>query len=177
MPKQKINLTKMSELIQEGKSPKELAQFFHCSAVAISKAKKKLGLTIVNTLTPETTNKIIESDLDLMARMRKLTQTINQQLEKAEADVLTTTGAEKRAFQEIVIKLASEGRKQVQTILEIGEVWLSHKAFSEFREETLGYIDQMAPGAREIIMQRLEQRQMLRKMPQAQGKRKRKMKG
>jgi hypothetical protein len=162
MAKKKIDLTQLDQLIKDGKSAKEVQEFFRVSPVAIWKARKRLGLTIAKTLTPETTQRIIEGDLDFLGRMRKLTQTINDQLKKAEADVLTSTGAEKRAFQEIVIKLASEGRKQIETVLHVAQIWYSHRALADFMEETSDYLDDLSPGFRKRVMEGLQQRHALR---------------
>jgi hypothetical protein len=162
MAPKKIDLAKLDELIKAGKSPKEIAEFFQCSEVAIWKARKKLGLAIASTLTPEATNKIIESDLDLMARMRKLTQVVNEQLKEAEKDILNATGPEKRAIQEVLIKVASEGRKQVETILHIGQIWYTHRAYADFLEETSDYLDRISPGAKQRILEGLQERQALR---------------
>lgn len=162
MGRNRIDLEKLHELLRSGKSLKEIAVFFGTSPVGVWKARKRLKVNIVKNLTPQTTQKIIESDLDLMARMRTLTQVINQQLEEAQKDILKATGAEKRAIQEVVVKLASEARKQIETILHIGQIWYSHKGYAEFREEVLAYLDQMSPGARARILRGLEEKQALR---------------
>jgi len=170
MPQRKVDLTKLDQLIKAGKSPKEIAEFFHVSEVAVWKARKKLGLTIVSTLTPEATNKIIESDLDLIARMRKLVQVVNEQLKEAEKDILKATGQEKRSTQELLIKIVSEARKQVETVLHVGQVWYTHQAYGDFLEEVSNYIDQMSPGAKQRILEGLQKRQALRSSLQSRKK-------
>lgn len=159
MGRNKIDLEKLHELLRNGKSLKEIAVFFGTSPVGVWKARKRLKVNIVKNLTPEATHKIIESDLDLMARMRTLSQVVNQQLEEAQKDILKATEPkEKRAIQEVLVKLAGEARKQVQTVLEIGQIWYSHKAYAEFREGLLDYLEQMSPGARARIMRGLEEK-------------------
>lgn len=170
MAKSKIDLAKLDQLIKAGKSPKELAEFFQCSEVAIWKARKKLGLAIANTLTPQTTQKIIEGDLDLMTRMKTLTRVVNEELEETQKDISKATGAEKRATQEVLIKIVSEARKQMETILHIGQIWYTHQAYADFLEETSAYLDEMSPGARKRILEGLQERQALRSSLQLRKK-------
>ena len=170
MPQKKVDLVKLNELIKAGKSPKEIAEFFQCSQVAIWKSRKKLGLAIANNLTPEATNKIIEGDLDLMTKMKRLSRVVNEQLEEVQKDISEVTGGEKRAAQEVLIKIASEARKQIETVLHIGQVWYTHQGYADFVEEVSSYLDAMSPGAKQIILDGLLQRQALRSSLQLRKK-------
>lgn len=162
MPKSKIDLVKMDELLRANKSPKEIAEFFHVSEVAVWKARKKLSTAVVRNVALESAHKIVQNDLDIMAQMRAASTVINEQLEEAKKDILNTNGAEKRSTQQIMIKLAAEVRKQVETILHIAQAWDDHKQVAEVQNEFFAFLDELAPGAKKRILDGLKRKLMLR---------------
>ena len=49
MPKPKIDRVKLSQLLKQGKTQREVAQVFGVSEGAISKAKKELNISVVKS--------------------------------------------------------------------------------------------------------------------------------
>ena len=162
MGTKKIDLAKMADILAAGKSLKDTAEFFHVSEVAIWKARKKLSTAVVKNVALESAHKIVQNDLDIMTQMRAASTVINEQLEEAKKDILNAIGAEKRSTQQIIIKLAAEVRKQVETILHIAEAWDDHKQIAEVQAEFFAFLEELSPGARKRILDGLKRKLMLR---------------
>ena len=64
MPKPKINLKLLDQMLRAGESQRKIAQVFGVSESAVSKAKKQLQSNIVRTVGLEKANEVVESHLD-----------------------------------------------------------------------------------------------------------------
>jgi predicted transcriptional regulator len=162
MPKPKINLKLLDQMLRAGESQRKIAQVFGVSESAVSKAKKQLQSNIVRTVGLEKANEVVESHLDMMGQLRKINAAINDELDRAKDSVIAAEGRDKLALQEIIIKLSAEVRRQLEAQLKIIEIWHDMKVFSEFQAEVLAVLDEMTPGVRDEIIKRLKQRRTLR---------------
>jgi len=162
MPEPKIDKIKLNQWLREGISQTEIARRFGCSESTVSMAKKKLRNTIVRTVALEKANEVVEADLDMMGQMRKASKAINHQLEEAQKDIENTIGADKRATQEVIIKLASEVRKQIQAILQIAESYNIHKRFAEFQVDVFEELAKWEPENRQGAIAALKTKHIVR---------------
>lgn len=162
----KIDKAELNRMLREGKTQKEAAQYFGVTESAISIAKKSLKNTFVRTVALEKANEIVEADLDMMAQLRKVNRAINEELDQAKEEIAKANSQDKRSLQEIIIKLAAEVRKQLETALRMVEVWDEHKLWLELREEVLNVLDEMQPGTRNEAIRRLKERKILRGLVQ-----------
>jgi len=162
MPEPKIDKIKLNQYLRAGVSQAEIARRFGCAESSVSMAKKKLRNTIVRTIALEKANEIVEADLDMMGQMRKASKAINHQLEEAQKDIENTIGADKRATQEVIIKLAAEVRKQVQAILNIAAAWNIHEKFATFQADVFEELQQWGPKERQAFIAALKAKHALR---------------
>ena len=162
MPKPRIDLRKLDQLLRLGTPQNEIAKIFDVSPAAVSRAKKRLKNNIIRTVSLEKANKVVESHLDMMGQLRMINQAINEELERAKQSVTTANGRDRLALQDIIIKLSAEIRRQIEAQLKIIEVWHDMKVFSEFQAEVLAVLDEMQPGVRDEIIRRLKEKRALR---------------
>ena len=162
MPKPRIDLRKLDQLLRSATPQNEIAKMFDVSPAAVSRAKKRLKNNIIRTVSLEKANKVVESHLDMMGQLKMINQAINEELERAKQSVITANGRDRLAFQDIIIKLSAEIRRQLEAQLKIIEVWHDMKVFSEFQAEVLAVLDEMQPGVRDEIIRRLKERRALR---------------
>jgi len=162
MSEPKIDKIKLNQWLREGVSQAEIARRFGCSESTVSMAKKKLRNTILRTVALEKANEVVEADLDMMGQMRNASKVINRQLEEAQKDIENTIGADKRATQEVIVKLAAEIRKQVEAILHIAEAWDIHKAFAQFQADVFEELAKWEPKERQGAIAALKAKHTLR---------------
>ena len=162
MPTPKIDIVKLDQLLRAGKPQTEIAQFFGVTPSAVSRAKSQLKNRVVRTVALEKANEVVESHLDMMGQLRKINKAINDELDQAKENAAAAEGKDKLALQQIIIKLSAEIRRQLEAQLKIVEVWHDMKVISEFQTEVLAILDEMQPGARDEVIQRLKERRALR---------------
>lgn len=158
----KIDIRKLDQMLRAGKSQIEIAKYFDVTPGAVSQAKRQLKNNIVRTVALEKANEVVESHLDMMGQLRKINRAINDELDQAKKSAAASEGKNKLALQQIIIKLSAEVRRQLEAQLKIVEVWHDMKVISEFQTEVLAIIDQMQPGARDEVIQRLKEKRALR---------------
>lgn len=161
MPTPKIDKAELNSMLRSGKSQKECAEFFGVSESAISMAKKVLKTSIVRTVVLDKANEIIESDLNLMVRLRFIMETILEELENVKKELREGDGS-KAQLRESLIALTAENRKQLNLLKEIAESWYDHRIANEFREEVLSVLESFEEGTREKVLTALKQKQALR---------------
>jgi len=162
MPKPRIDLRKLDQLLRSATPQNEIAKIFDVSPAAVSRAKKRLKSNIIRTVSLEKANRVVESHLDMMGQLKMINQAINEELERAKQGVITANGRDRLALQDIIIKLSAEIRRQLEAQLKIIEVWHDMKVFSEFQAEVLALLDEMQPGVRDEIIRRLKEKRALR---------------
>jgi hypothetical protein len=162
MSKPRIDIVKLDQLLRAGKQQTEIAQFFGVTPSAVSHAKSQLKNRVVRTVALEKANEVVESHLDMMGQLRKINNAINDELDKAKENAEAAEGKDKLALQQIIIKLSAEIRRQLEAQLKIVEVWHDMKVISEFQTEVLAILDEMKPGVRDEVIQRLKEKRALR---------------
>ena len=158
----KIDKSVLIRMLREGKSQKEISEHFGVSRGAVSMSAKNLKNTIIRTAGLEKASQVLEADFDMMAQLRKINRGIDEQLEAARREISGSKCTDRRALQEIIIKLSAEIRKQLETGLRIAEVWFDHKIYGEFQAEVLGVLEEAQPGVRDAIIKRLKEKRALR---------------
>ena len=98
MPKPKIDLRQLDQMLRAGKAQREIAQVFGVSESAVSKARKKLRSNIVRTVGLEKANEVVESHLDMMGQLRKINAAIDEELDRAKESVIAAEGRDKLAL-------------------------------------------------------------------------------
>ena len=188
MPKPKIDRVRLNELIRKGKSGKELAQYFHVSPSAISKARKELSAAIVKTVALESAHRVIDKNLDAVAQLQRINEKANTMLDELMGEdklidrmVKAVQGAityesepmKQAAYIRGIVKQITEDRflalKAMQEIrgqltlqLDIFKTLYDLEAVAEFQREVLNTIGEVSTDVRDKIIERLKESRALR---------------
>ena len=162
MPKPKIDIRKMERLLREGKSQRDVAQVFGVSESAISHAKKSLRKNIVRTVGLERANEVVTAHLDVMGQLRRINLAIDEELTRAKVVVAKADGKDQLALQNIIIRLSSEVRRQLDLQMEIFELWYQGRAVIEFQQIVLTAIEEVSPELKERIIRKLQKERAVR---------------
>lgn len=161
--KRKIDPEKMKEMLQEGKSQTEVARFFGVVDSAITAAKQRLQRNMFRSSALDEAAGVIEGDFDLLSQLRKINRTISAQMARALEEVERAKDDDKRvAIRRVILDLAGEIRKQLETALNIAKFWYDHEEYIKFREEVIAVLGEVEPELRRRIIERLKQRRLLR---------------
>jgi uncharacterized protein YpbB len=159
----KIDPVLLRELLAKEVPQTDIAKRFGVSDGAITHAKKQLQRQMTRVVALEKAGEVVQHDLDLIQELKNLNRVLNQQLDDALQRVNTTGKAvEKAAVQKIIVDLAGELRKQIDTAVKVGEFWYSHNEFVQFRETVLDVLDECKPGLRRQIIEKLKKKHVLR---------------
>jgi hypothetical protein len=161
--KRKIDPVKLREMIGENKSGREMARYFGVVDSAITQAKQRLKRNIMRSSALDEAAGVLEGDFDLLGQLRKIHRTIDQQMARTLEDMEKAKDDDKRiAFRKIILDLAGEIRKQLETALNIAKFWYDHEEFVNFREEVIAVLNEVSPDLRRKIIERLKQKRLLR---------------
>jgi hypothetical protein len=187
MPKPKIDLVKLDHLFRSGKTPKQAAEYFRVSEVAIWKAKKKLSVAVVKNIALESAHKVVGKHLDTITQLQKINEYANELLDllmrwnrgdEAALQILESQVSTKKVRvgdkeefvkeykfrdpRELALKAMTEIRGQLALQLEIFETLYNVQSVHEFQREILEAIREVAPDVREKIIRKLKEGKMLR---------------
>jgi hypothetical protein len=164
MPEAKINFRKLDELLREGKTGVEAAQYFGVSPGAISKARKQLKSTVIRTVALERTTEVIDAHLDILGQAQKTNRIINNELDAAILDIEAARkqGKDPKSIQDIIIRLAAEIRKQTETYISMAEAWRDFKEYEEFKAEILDLLKMVPEETRRAFESKVKERGLLR---------------
>jgi uncharacterized protein YerC len=189
MGKAKINRVKLSRMLRDGKSQKDIARAMGVSEAAISKAKKELNLAVVKSVSLESAHKIVETNLDTIAQLLHVNEVANQLLDEltGEDHIINRMVQAVQAFIEFEANPTKDNSKHLKTIikmvnsekntaikacdqilkqlnfqLEIYKTLYDLKAIQEFQQEVLNTIAEVSPKVRNDIIKRLKERRALR---------------
>jgi hypothetical protein len=189
MPKVKIDRVLLDRMLREGKSPKEAANFFGVSGVAIWKARKELNIAVVKNVALESAHKVVDKNLDAIAQLQKINEYANELLDllmkwsrgdegalqilESQIRKVKVRGSEEEVTEyrfkdprELALKAMQEIRGQLGLQLEIFKTLYDVQAVAEFQREVLTVIGEVEPGVRDKIIQRLKESRSLRQSVQ-----------
>lgn len=152
MPSLKIDRVKLNQMLNAGKSQREVAQVFGVTEGAISKAKKELNLSVVKNVSLERAHQVVDSNLNAVDQLLNINRKANTLLELAikAKDHDTTL----RAMREI--------RGQLELQLGIFKTLYDLEAGAEFQREVLTMIGEVDRDVRDRIIRRLKEGKALR---------------
>ena len=164
MSRKRIDFPTLDKLLREGKNGVEIAKFFGVSGAAVSRARKQLKSTVIRTVALERASDVVDGHLDILGQARKINRVINKQLDAAVQDVEAARdeGRDPRAFQDIIVRLAAEVRRQCETYLQIAEAWRDFKEYEEFKNEIMDLLAVVPEEARLAFEQKIKERGLLR---------------
>jgi hypothetical protein len=161
--RRKVDPVKLREMLGEGKSQTEIARYFGVVDSAITQAKQRLKRNIMRTAALDDAAGVLEGDFDLLSQLRKINRTISAQMEHALKEVEKAQDDDKRvAIRKVILDLAGEIRKQLETGINIAKFWYDHEEYIKFREEVIAVLGEVEPDLRRKIIERLKAKRLLR---------------
>jgi hypothetical protein len=188
VPKPKIDVVKLNQMLRSGKSVKQCAEYFKVTPPAVSMAKKNLNVSVVKSVALENAHRVTEEHLDAVQQLQKINVKANKMLDeltgedkvidrivKAVEGVLAYEGdpVKQKAYirkvvskinsdRNLTIKIMSEIRGQLNLQLEIFQALYSMKAVQDFQAEVLSAIAEVSPEVRNKIINNLKEKRALR---------------
>jgi len=184
MPKPKIDVVKLNQMLRAGKSGKQCAEYFNVTPPAISMAKKNLSVAVVKNVALENAHKVVGENIDAVQQLQKINKVANKLLNELTGEdqvinrmtsaieaILSPEGDPrevKRLVRQIsqdketAIKACAEIRNQLKLQLEIFQALYDMQAVAEFQREVLNAIGEVAPDVRDRIIKRLKEGRALR---------------
>ena len=193
MPAQpKIDKVRLLQLDNEGKSNKEIAQYFNCSVYAVEHAKKALKKKAKNLPVLTATS---DDNIDSMAQLSFINSTIinelkrcskfifreeerqntfdlavaeleldpnNKELQQRVSSLAQNFTAGIMKIQTNVIAISGEVRKQIELQIKIAETLYNIQMNQEFQMEVINTIKELDPKAAAKIITRLKERRAIR---------------
>jgi hypothetical protein len=161
--KGKIDLVKLDKMLREGKSGNECAEYFGVYPSAITQAKQKLKTHIVRTAAMEKSSQVVEAHLDMAGQMRRINEAINEELDRIqqmleEAESL----GDITKLQEVMVKLASEIRRQLNAQVEIFEAYRDFKEYDRWKQGVIDIMMRYHPKDRNACIKELKEAGLLR---------------
>lgn len=148
-------------LVEESRSQKAAAAYFHVTEAAISKRVKAMNLNLTRHVGLERAKEVAQHGLDVVNQLQQVNRVIQDELAWAVGEA-RKLGADRKGLQAVVIDLTSEVRKQLHLQVDIIRLVYDLKAAAEFQHEVLDAIGQVSPEARQAIIERLHERRAVR---------------
>jgi hypothetical protein len=152
MPNPKIDRVKLNQMLNAGKSQREVAQVFRVTEGAISKAKKELNLSVVKNVSLERAHQVVDRNLNAVDQLLNINRKANTLLELAI----------KAKDHDTTLKAMREIRGQLELQLGIFKTLYDLEAGAEFQREVLTMIGEVDRDVRDRIIQRLKEGTALR---------------
>ena len=187
MPKAKIDILKLNQMLRDGKPQKQIAQFFGVTEGAISKAKKQTRAAVVKSVALENAHRVVDKNLNAVEQLQKINHDANELLDllmrwnrgdEEALQVLESQVSEKKVRvgdqvefvkefrfrdpRELALKAMAEIRGQLNLQLEIFQTLYDMKAVQEFQQEVLNAIGEVSPEVRNAIIRRLGEKRAIR---------------
>jgi len=159
----KITLTQLNKELRDGKTVTEIAKQFGMSKGRVSQLRKMLKHSVIQTAVLEESHEIVSGCLDLRAQLSRVNAVMSVELDRAEQAVVEAkTESDKRLWQEVMIKLCSELRKQLSSQLEIFSAWNDWTVYAQFQKDVIDTFGEIDNEAKERLTKRLQERRLLR---------------
>ena len=162
MPKKKISLIQLEQLVSEGNGVSQIARKLGVTKGAVSKAIKRLNIAFTKDVALRTAPKIADKKIDAMGQLTRVNDLINDELNYIQTIIQTTSGPERKELQAQQLKHVAEVRKQLGLLLNIAEALYNAEEVAAFQQIVLEEIGNAAPDVRDRILHRLHERRAIR---------------
>lgn len=158
MNQPRIDIKKMSKLLDEGKTGREIAEFFKVSPQAVSQAARRLNRALHVDTATRNAPAIADDKLDAIGQLKKISRSINTELDYIEQEIKGKKGKAREALQGQKIKHAAEIRKQVNLMTYIATTLYNIEEVAKFQQTVLEVIGEIDEEARKKIIKKLRDR-------------------
>jgi len=183
----KVDISKLEELLSQGRTPAEAARILGVNRSSVHKKVKRLKLNTVKIVTLEKAAEVVEKKLDTIGQLQKINDYANelldllmrwtrgdevalQILESQVAKKKVKVGDEEMEVQEfkftdprqLALRAMGEIREQLRLQVEIFKTLYDVEAVREFQQVVLQAIGEVDPNVREKIIANLNKRRAIR---------------
>lgn len=188
MGKPKIDRVKLSQMLRDGKTQRDIAESMGVSEAAISKAKKELNINVVKSVALENAHRVVDKSLNAVDQLQKINGYANELLDllmrwqrgddealqilESQVKMVRVGKGEEAEWvkeykfkdpRELALKAMGEIRSQLRLELEIFQTLYDLRAVQEFQQEVLTAIGEVNLDVRRKIINRLQERSALRR--------------
>ncbi|PIV20155.1 MAG: hypothetical protein COZ69_00985 [Deltaproteobacteria bacterium CG_4_8_14_3_um_filter_45_9] len=157
----KINLQELKVLSNKGMSGVEIAETLGVSKGAVSKNLKSLTKAISQDIVLRQAQRINDKQLSAMSRLEKMAGDIDHELEAINKELEESPKGGKTELRELKIKFNAEGRKQINSHLDLAKALYDITEVRKFQETVIEVIGEVNVEARDEILRRLKERRAL----------------
>ncbi len=161
MAKARFDDLALQEFLDAGRSQTQAARHFGVSEAAISQRVKKLTGLTSRVVALEKAGEVVDRRLNASDRLDAVQQVIDEELRWAVAQA-KTKGADRRALQDTILRLAGEVRQQLGLQLNITRTLVDLKVVREFQRGVIDVIAEESPDVARRIVNKLKERRALR---------------
>ncbi len=161
MAKAKFDDLALQELLDAGRSQTQAARHFGVTEAAISQRVKKLTGLTSRVVALEKAGEVVDRRLNASDRLERVQQVIDEELRWAVAQA-KRRGADRRALQDTILRLAGEVRQQLGLQLNITRTLVDLKVVREFQRGVIDVIAEESPDVARRIVAKLKERRALR---------------
>ena len=158
--KRKIDLQQLKVLSNKGMSGSEIAKTLGVSEGAVSKNLKALTMAISQDVVLREAKTINDKQLNAMSRLEKMAKDVDNELEDINTE-LKETKTEKTELRELKIKFSAEGRKQINSHVDLAKMVYDIGEVRKFQETVIEVIGEVDGEIRNEILKRLKERRAL----------------
>jgi len=148
-------------LSNKGMSGVEIAETLGVSKGAVSKNLKSLTKAISQDIVLRQAQRINDKQLSAMSRLEKMAGDIDHELEAINKELEESPKGGKTELRELKIKFNAEGRKQINSHLDLAKALYDITEVRKFQETVIEVIGEVNVEARDEILRRLKERRAL----------------
>jgi|GEM_PF-1306340 len=172
----KIDLFQLNQMIQAGKTGHECALFFKVSDAAVSQARRKLKNGMIKSVVMESAHQVLENELNTFDQLTRINRDTIQLLDflkswvsgdkkalKLVAKTHFLKGIQYKDPAELILKAAREVLEQLRYQSQVFEKLYDMKCVADFQAAVIAEIEKASPEVKNEIIQRLKQRNIIRR--------------
>ena len=161
MARSRLDPAELQRFLASGGTQADASRHFGVSEAAISQRVQQLRIATSKVVALERAREVVDQKLDANARLQRVQRVIDEELRWA-VDQAQQPGADRRALQDTILRLAGEVRQQLGLQLNITRTLVDLKVVREFQRGVIDVIAEESPEVARRIVAKLKERRALR---------------
>ncbi len=157
----KISNVELEQMVRRGLGVTEISKQMKVTKGAVSRRLKSLKIGIAKDLTLRSASNIVNHEIDCMAQLRKVNDSINRELDFIEGTIQGALGEEREKLQKQRLEHISEIRKEISLFVDISLSLFSTMEVARFQQIVIQEIGNVSPETKDRILHALNQRRLI----------------
>jgi len=166
MDRKKIDTVKLRQMLRDGQTAKEAAEYFAVSESAISQARKRLDTDVIRLGNLEAAHKILSHELSAADQLKKVSEVNNRVLDlllkwfegddearRALEEQHSLKGVHYKDLTELLLRVSNQLQGQVELQFKLLMSLYDAEQVASFQEEILQVINEVEPDAKKTHTQ------------------------